>query len=60
MQLTPPAAQEARARGQPIGECLGLWGSPESPGGSAEVRARNLAARDAHAPASSGGRCGHL
>ncbi|KAK9843415.1 hypothetical protein WJX81_001086 [Elliptochloris bilobata] len=48
--------QEARVRGQPIGECLGLWGSPESPGGSAEVRARNLAARDADATASSGDR----
>jgi len=51
------AAQEARARGQPIGECLGLWGGPEAAGGAAEVRARNLAARDAGAPASSGGRC---
>lgn len=49
--------QEARARGQPIGECLGLWGGPEAPGGSAEVRARNLAARDAGAPASGKGRC---
>lgn len=39
--------QEAKMRGQPVGSCLGLWGSVEAPGVAAAALSRLAAPQTA-------------